>query len=250
MSPISIALNLLLAGLLLVTLMFGWMLNRRLKALKSSHAGFAQAVADLDRAASRAEAGLAELRGATDEAIDLLIGRIDKAREMGDRLEVLTDNAERAARQAASRPAPSVRPIRERPRVAPPTPAYNTTEDEALAAAEALILRLSKTEALTTDEPSRDGYRREAARPRRANLYAEGRPEHRPEHRGERRAEERFERRGEPAWSATEDPYPAARAEARPEPRPNPRSRAQVDDDLFEPPIRGGRLRAFDGGLS
>ena len=41
MSSISIALNLLLATLLLATLLFGYVLNRRLKALKDSHAGFA-----------------------------------------------------------------------------------------------------------------------------------------------------------------------------------------------------------------
>jgi hypothetical protein len=38
--------------------------------LRDSHEGFAKAVADLDRAAMRAEQGLADLRAATDEAAD------------------------------------------------------------------------------------------------------------------------------------------------------------------------------------
>jgi hypothetical protein len=72
MSMTAIALNGLLAVLLLVALMFGVRLERRLKALRDSHEGFAKAVADLDRAAMRAEQGLADLRAATDEAADSL----------------------------------------------------------------------------------------------------------------------------------------------------------------------------------
>jgi hypothetical protein len=90
MSPISLSLELLLAVLLIAALGFGWRLERRLRGLRESHGQFAQAVADLDRAAHRAEVGLAELRKATDEAIDLLAGRIEKARELAAKLEKLT----------------------------------------------------------------------------------------------------------------------------------------------------------------
>jgi hypothetical protein len=92
MSPISLSLELLLAVLLVAALGFGWRLERRLKGLRESHGQFAQAVADLDRAAHRAEVGLAELREATDEAIDLLAGRIEKARELAAKLEKLTQD--------------------------------------------------------------------------------------------------------------------------------------------------------------
>ena len=100
MSPVSMTLDLLLAALLLITLGFGFRLDRRLKTLQASQANFAAAVADLDRAAGRAETGLADLRGAMDEAAGLLAGRIEKARELAARLETLTSrgapNAERA----------------------------------------------------------------------------------------------------------------------------------------------------------
>ena len=66
MSPIALAMNLVLALLLLAALGFGIRLNGRLKALRDGQLDFAGAVADLDRAAQRAEKGLAELRGATD----------------------------------------------------------------------------------------------------------------------------------------------------------------------------------------
>ncbi len=87
MSLIAIAMNLLLAVLLLAALFMGWRLNRRLKALRDSHDGFAQAVAELDAAARRAEQGLADLRAATDEAAETLSDRIEKARQLSQRLD-------------------------------------------------------------------------------------------------------------------------------------------------------------------
>ena len=55
MSIAAIVMNLVLSGLLLAALAFGWRLERRLKALKDSHDSFARAVADLDNAAARAK---------------------------------------------------------------------------------------------------------------------------------------------------------------------------------------------------
>ena len=260
MSPISLAMNLLLAGLLVLTLMYGWRLSRQLKALKDSHAGFADAVGDLDRAAQRAETGLVELRATTDEAVDLLIGRIDKARELADRLEKLTQRAESAAERvsaAAPRATAAAAPVRsifERPRTArtaAPT-MERVTEDEAVAAAEALILRLSESEMLTEDpRPSARPAARETA-PARERPRSESRFDSLFEPRVPRRepAEATPEPRRAPLREAAEDPRADLRLAARAAPRPNPRSRAQIDDDLFDPPARSGRLRAFDGGLS
>ena len=251
MSSISIALNLLLATLLLATLLFGYVLNRRLKALKDSHAGFAAAVEHLDRAAERAEAGLADLRSATDQAVDLLTSRIMKAREMADSLDRLTVQAAGVLERRGAAPPPSPRAIAERiaaergqtrqtaplhlreppsgrrPTFGPADEYQLTTEDEALAAAEALILKLSKSEALTTSAPPRPA----PSAPLRPELRLAPRP-----------APTR-------APAPQPAPAPAPRAEA-PRPRVDPRSRAHVDDDLFEAPARGGRLRAFDGGLA
>lgn len=91
MSLIAIAINVLLAALLLVALGFGWRLDRRLRAVRDGQVAFTKAVAELDSASGRAQAGLAALRAATDEAIDLLGGRIVRAREAGDRLDEATD---------------------------------------------------------------------------------------------------------------------------------------------------------------
>jgi hypothetical protein len=102
MSPVSMTLDLILAALLLITLGFGQRLDRRLKTLQASQAAFAAAVADLDRAASRAETGLAELRGAMDETVGLLAGRIEKARDLAAKLEALTTQGAAVAERPAS----------------------------------------------------------------------------------------------------------------------------------------------------
>lgn len=110
MSLIAIAMNLLLAVLLAAALFMGWRLNRRLKALRDSHEGFAQAVAELDAAARRAEQGLADLRAATDEAAETLSDRIEKARQLSQRLDrqlkdgpMLRDDDSDEAERAAER---------------------------------------------------------------------------------------------------------------------------------------------------
>lgn len=116
MSVTAIALNGFLAVLLLVALGVGWRLERRLKALRDSHEGFAKAVADLDRAAMRAEQGLADLRAATDEAADTLADRITQAKALAAQLD------ERLNRPMVTPPPPtSARPAPE-PRAAAPRP--------------------------------------------------------------------------------------------------------------------------------
>ena len=102
MSAIALLMNVLLASLLLAALFMGWRLNGRLKALRDSHDGFAIAVRELNAAAARAEQGLADLRAATDEAVDELADRIDKGRALATRLQRLIDDAPAAKPGRAS----------------------------------------------------------------------------------------------------------------------------------------------------
>jgi hypothetical protein len=108
MSDIALIMNALLGVLLMGALALGWRLERRLKALRSSHESFTRAVEDLDRAAARAEQGLADLRAATDEAAETLAGRIERAGHLAGRLERLTAEATLAEARiiAAPRPEP------------------------------------------------------------------------------------------------------------------------------------------------
>jgi len=106
MSVIGFALNGLLIALLAAALVMGMRLNRRLKTLRASQHDFALAVQQLNNAAARAEQGLAELRAASDEALDLLSDRIDKGRQLAAKLERLTQQApavERLAEAEAER---------------------------------------------------------------------------------------------------------------------------------------------------
>lgn len=113
MSAIALGMNLFLAVLLLAALFVGWRLERRLRGLRDSHTLFARAVGDLDGAVGRAQAGLSELREATDEAIDLLGGRLARAREASDRLEKAIADAERGASRVPERgPDPAFAPLR------------------------------------------------------------------------------------------------------------------------------------------
>jgi len=104
MSDIGLILNGLLGMLLVCALLLGWRLERRLKALRLSHQSFAQSVQDLDRAAARAEQGLADLRAATDEAAETLAGRIDRAKSLSVKLEKLTAEAVGAEARLAAAP--------------------------------------------------------------------------------------------------------------------------------------------------
>jgi hypothetical protein len=147
MSPVSMTLDLILAALLLITLGFGLRLERRLKALQASQATFAVAVADLDRAAARAETGLADLRGAMDEAASLLAGRIEKARELAGKLEALTnEGAAIAERPPASVQRSALDQVWARPGVAP--------RRGPEAAASERPLTLTRDDALTLRRPT------------------------------------------------------------------------------------------------
>lgn len=105
MSLIAIAMNLLLASLLAAAIALGLRLNKRLKTLRDSHDNFAVAVRELNAAAERAEQGLADLRAATDEAVDTLADRIEKGRALAAKLERLITEAPRHVREAPSKAA-------------------------------------------------------------------------------------------------------------------------------------------------
>ena len=127
MSDIGLIMNALLGVLLIGALFLGWRLEGRLRALRTSHQSFTKAVEDLDRAAARAEQGLADLRAATDDAAETLAARIDRAGHLALRLEKLTADAEgvhtrlvAAPRHPAPRPAPADVIIPEAPRAEAP----------------------------------------------------------------------------------------------------------------------------------
>ena len=104
MSIAALCLNGFLATLLMAALFLGLRLDRKLKGVRDGQQAFVLAVHELNAAAAKAQAALANLRAATDEATDTLGGRITRARECADRLDKLVTRAE--ARQMSA-PAPA-----------------------------------------------------------------------------------------------------------------------------------------------
>lgn len=108
MSLVGVMMDVLLIGLILAALGFGLRLERKLKALREGQEGFAKAVSELNVAAGRAEAAMAQLRAAGEET-DLLHERIVAARTLKAELEGLVSRGR--AQPAALAPAPAERPV-------------------------------------------------------------------------------------------------------------------------------------------
>ncbi len=100
MNPVGVGLDLVLGLLLIAALMVGARLSKRLKALRDGQSEFVKSVKELDAAAMRAEAGLAALRHATQEAHDQLLDRIEAARTLSARLDRAAGEAEAACVRA------------------------------------------------------------------------------------------------------------------------------------------------------
>ena len=108
MTVIGLTMNALLAVLLFAALGMGMRLNGRLKALRDSHEGFASAVQELNTAAARAEQGLADLRAASDEALDIRSDRIAAGRALAGKLETLIHQAPQARAPARQPEEPEI----------------------------------------------------------------------------------------------------------------------------------------------
>ena len=108
--------------LLVAALGYGVRLEKKLSALRAGQQAFATAVTELNAAAGRAEAALANLRASGQET-DLLHDRIIKARELKAQLESLIARAPDAVR-----PVPQAAPTPVL--VAARPPVASTAEDE------------------------------------------------------------------------------------------------------------------------
>lgn len=155
--------------LVIAALAYGVRLNRKLVELRDGQAAFARAVADLDGAAARAQAGLEALRVATDTAQAELADRVDEARLLAGRLEAAVSDAalsvrrlETAARARVAEPEPTGRTEAETPhrpepiiiKRTPARPVEPAAEPAALARpSETSTERLRRVAALLRPEP-------------------------------------------------------------------------------------------------
>jgi hypothetical protein len=114
-------LDLVVILLLIPTIVYAVILNRRLGALRRSRDELAKIVASFNDATLRAEAGIPKLKKATTEANQTLKERVDKAQTLRDDLAFMVERAEelanrleasvRAARSDGFAAAPSAAPM-------------------------------------------------------------------------------------------------------------------------------------------
>ncbi len=95
---VGLVLDALVAVLLVATMVFCFLLNRRLAALRDGHAEMRELIDALGRATERAQASVAQLKAAAREAGSDLGARLDRARAVGQDLARLVAAAERSAK--------------------------------------------------------------------------------------------------------------------------------------------------------
>ncbi len=106
--------ELIVAGLLSAAIVWAIILDRRLRDLRSGRDGVKQAVMDLLTATARAEAAIAALREAADNAGARLAATQSIARTTSEELSMLVGAAEGLAERLAAQRA-QVRPMPSRP---------------------------------------------------------------------------------------------------------------------------------------
>ncbi len=95
----GLLLDALVAVLLVATIVYCYVLNRRLGALRDAHAEMRGLIDAFNQAAERAAAGVDALKQAAVETGDDLGREIDKARALADELSLMTGSAEDLARR-------------------------------------------------------------------------------------------------------------------------------------------------------
>ena len=105
--PTDLILEGLVAVLLLATVVYCALLDRRLKALRSGQDGLRQIISDLNAATEQASASIAGLKDASDTIGKEIGGQLHRGRALADELELMVEAGDRIADrlgEAASRP--------------------------------------------------------------------------------------------------------------------------------------------------
>jgi len=96
---LSTVLELLLSGLLMVTLLYCIVLERRLAAVRKGQEGLRKMIGELNNAIAGAGSSLRALKLAAADAAETLDGRLKRARGLADELSLLTNSGERIAQR-------------------------------------------------------------------------------------------------------------------------------------------------------
>lgn len=95
--PFDTIMDLAIISLLVPTIVYAVILNRRLSALRNSRDELAKVVSSFNEATMRAEAGIPKLKKATLDANNALQERVEKAHALRDDLAFMVERAEETA---------------------------------------------------------------------------------------------------------------------------------------------------------
>ena len=95
--PVSLIVEMMLAALLMATLVFCALLERRLRLLRKDEESLTGTIRALNAAIAAAQASLGGLRAAAKDADEKLGRNVTAARALADELSLLTSAGERAA---------------------------------------------------------------------------------------------------------------------------------------------------------
>lgn len=99
LSVISLLLNLLIAGLLIATISYCWLLNKRIKILQDSKSELANLLKHFDESTTRASESIIALQTASRKIGENIQTRIDKVNYLIDDLAFMIDKGNRLADQ-------------------------------------------------------------------------------------------------------------------------------------------------------
>ena len=100
---VAFILDIVIAALLGVTIVYCWRLNRRLAALRQGRAELAKLISSLTEATTKAEAGISQLKGSAQEAGDELRKELSSARALRDELALITESGNNLANRLEER---------------------------------------------------------------------------------------------------------------------------------------------------
>lgn len=146
MNP-SMILEGIVAILLIVTIVYAFILNRRLNAWRRDKGELVALIGRFNNAAERAEAGIAALKAASEQTGQSLSAAISKGQSLRDDFAYLIERAEPLADRMAARvrehrdldrPAPPRAPVPPKPAAAATEAGRSATERDLLKALSAL----------------------------------------------------------------------------------------------------------------
>ncbi|PWR19799.1 DUF6468 domain-containing protein [Zavarzinia compransoris] len=110
MGAIGLAMDLLLGGLLIATIVLAVRLHRKLQGLRGGHDELRLLVEGLNEATRRAQAGIIELRMAAEASSARLGHQVETARKATDELSLLVASADNLADRLARAGSPAPKP--------------------------------------------------------------------------------------------------------------------------------------------